>query len=77
VTPITPTRVALYVYVISSYFQYYDIGIIPSKFGRKVRLPKVAREDEEAIDASEIGKILLTCNNCRLKAYLLVLASGE
>lgn len=56
--------------------QYYDIDIIPSKFGRKVRLPKVAGEDEEAIDASDIRKILPVCNNCRLKAYLLVLASG-
>jgi integrase len=39
-------------------------------------LPKAARKDEEAIDASDIRKILLACNNCRLKAYLLVLASG-
>jgi integrase len=76
VTPITPTRVALYIYGIRSYLQYYDIDIIPSKFGRKVKLPKVAREDEEAIDASDIRKILLACNNRRLKAYLLVLASG-
>ena len=39
-------------------------------------MPKVYREDEEAIDTEDIRKILLSCNNRRLKAYLLVLASG-
>jgi integrase len=39
-------------------------------------MPKLYREDEEAIDAKDIRKILLSCNNRRLKAYLLILASG-
>ena len=39
-------------------------------------MPKIYGEDEEAIDAQDIRKILLVCNNRRLKAYLLVLASG-
>ena len=34
------------------------------------------REDEEPIDASDIRKILLACNNRRLKTLLLFLASG-
>jgi integrase len=55
---------------------YYDIDIIPSKFRRKVKMPKIYREDEEAIDVSDIRKILLSCNNRRLKTYLLILASG-
>jgi integrase len=66
----------LRVYAIRSYFQYYDIDINPAKFRRKVRLPKVAREDEQPVDAMDIRKILLACNNRRLKAYILVLASG-
>jgi integrase len=74
--PLTPTSIALRVYAVRSYLQYYDIDINPSKFRRRVRLPKLAREDEQAIDASDIRKILLACNNLRLKAYLLVLASG-
>jgi integrase len=74
--PLAPTSIALRVYAIRSYLQYYDIDINPSKFRRRVRLPKLAREDEQAIDASDIRKILLACNNRRLKAYLLVLASG-
>jgi integrase len=39
-------------------------------------MPKLSREDEESLDASDIRKILLSCNNRRLKTYLLVLASG-
>ena len=61
---------------VRSYLAYYDIDIIPSKFKRKVKMPKMYREDEEALDASDIRKILLGCNNRRLKSYLLVLASG-
>ncbi|HYV52144.1 MAG TPA: hypothetical protein VE971_02515 [Candidatus Eisenbacteria bacterium] len=39
-------------------------------------MPKSYREDEEPLDASDIRKIMLACNNRRLKTYLLVLASG-
>ncbi|MGC2575440.1 MAG: hypothetical protein WA364_28365 [Candidatus Nitrosopolaris sp.] len=61
---------------IRSYFAYNDIDAMPSKFKRKVKMPKSYREDEEPLDASDIRKILLACNNRRLKTYLLVLASG-
>lgn len=73
---LSPNSISLYVAAIRSYFGYHDIDIVPSKFKRKVRLPKRLREDEEPIDASDIRKILLSCNNRRLKAYLLVLASS-
>ena len=39
-------------------------------------MPKLYREDEEPLDVQDIRKILLSCNNRRLKAYLLVLASS-
>ena len=39
-------------------------------------MPKTLREKEEPIDAVDIRKILLSCNNRRLKTYLLLLASG-
>jgi integrase len=61
---------------IKSYLAYYDVDIIPSKFKRKVKLPKEAKEDEEPIDVKDIRTILLACNNRRLKAYILVLASA-
>ena len=73
---LSSNSVLLYVAAIRSYLLYYDIDIVPAKFKRRVKLPKKHREDEEPIDASEIRKILLSCNNLRLKSYLLVLASG-
>jgi len=73
---ITPNSLNLYLAALRSYFAFYDIDVIPSKFRRKVKVPKLYREDEEPIDATDIRKVLLNCNNRRLKAYLLVLASG-
>jgi integrase len=73
---LTSNTIKLYITAVKSYLAYYDIDIIPSKFKRKVKMPKMYREDEEPLDASDIRKILLSCNNRRLKTYLLVLASG-
>jgi integrase len=73
---IAPTSIFLYVHAVKSYLLYHDIDINHAKFRRKVRLPKIAREDEQPIDASDIRKLLLACNNRRIKVYLLVLASG-
>lgn len=68
--------IRLYIAAVRSYFAYHDIDIIPSKFKRKVRMPKLYREDEQPLDVQDIRKILLACNNRKLKAYLLTLASG-
>ena len=73
---LTANSLKLYMVSVRSYLAYYDIDVIPSKFKRKVKMPKVYREDEEPLDVSDIRKILLACNNRRLKTYLLVLASG-
>jgi integrase len=73
---LTSASIKLYIAAVRSYLAYYDIDVIPSKFRRKVKMPKLYREDEEPLDVSDIRKILLSCNNRRLKAYLLVLASG-
>jgi integrase len=71
-----PQSIKAHLIGIKSYFAYHEIDIIPSKFKRKVKMPKTLVEKEEPIDAADIRKILLSCNNRRLKAYLLVLASG-
>ena len=71
-----PKSISVYVSALRSYFAYYDIDVIPSKFKRRVKMPKIYREDEEPLDASDIRKILLSCNNRRLKTFLLVIASG-
>ena len=71
-----PQSIKTHLVGIKSYFAYFDIDIIPSKFKRKVKMPKTLKEKEEPIDAADIRKILLSCNNRRLKTYLLILASG-
>ena len=68
-TGMAPKSISLYVTALRSYFAYYDIDVIPSKFKRKVRLPKIYSKDEEPLDASNIRKILLSCNNRRLKTF--------
>ena len=62
---------------IRSFLAYYDVYVIPAKFKRKVKAPKVYHEEERPfLDVKDIRQILLNCHNRRLKAYLLVLASG-
>ncbi|MGH9985924.1 MAG: tyrosine-type recombinase/integrase, partial [Nitrososphaeraceae archaeon] len=68
--------IKLYVGGLRSFLAYHDIDVVPSKFKRKVKLPKAYREDEVALDVQDIRNILLVCNNRRLKTYILVLASG-
>lgn len=70
------TSVTLYITAVRSYLSYYDIDIVSSKFKRKVKMPKHYREDEEPIDVQDIRNLLLKCNNRRLKAYILVIASS-
>jgi integrase len=75
-TGLSVSSIRFYVAALRSYLAYHDLDVIPSKFKRKVRMPKLYREDEQPVDSEDIRKILLACNNRRLKSYLLVLASG-
>ena len=60
-TNLSVYAIKIYISSVRSYFAYYDIDIIPSKFKRKVKMPKILREDEEPLDVSDIRKILLCC----------------
>lgn len=73
---LTGKSIKTYVTAIRSYLAYNDIDVIPAKFKHQVKMPSIYRENEEAIDEKDIREILLRCSNRRLKAYLLVLASG-
>jgi len=73
---ISAVSINQYLNGIRSYLAYYDVYIIPNKFKHKVKVPKILREEEQPLDAKDIREILLNCHNRRLKAYLLVLASG-
>jgi integrase len=73
---ISQSSVHQYLTGTKSYFLYNDIDIVSSKFKQRVTIPKSVQEEEQAIDQDDIRNILLKCNNRRLKAYLLVLASS-
>jgi integrase len=75
-TTVSSLTIKLYVAAVRSYLEFYDIDVVPSKFRRRVKIPRYYREDEYPIDVHDIRKLLLKCTNRRLKAYLLVLASS-
>ena len=75
-TILSPLTVHLYIAAVRSYLEFYDIDVIPSKFRRRVKVPRHYREDEHPIDVHDIRKLLLKCTNRRLKSFLLVLASS-
>lgn len=65
-----------YLSALKSYLANYRIYFIPQEYKSTVREPKVYREEELAVDQSDIRKILLNCSSKRLTAFLMVLASG-
>ena len=73
---ISEKSVLAYAVALKSYFNFYDIDVIPSKFKHKVVAPKPVREDEEPYTHDIIRSILSHCNNNRLKPYLFCLASS-
>ena len=73
---LTALSIKAYVVAVRSFFAYYDVETTTSKFKNKVKMPVIYHEDEEAIDVNDVRDILQHCSNRRLKAYLLVLASG-
>jgi integrase len=73
---LAPNTIEGYMRGVRSFLNFYDIEISSNRFRRKVKMPKLYREDEEAIDAADIRTIMLSCNNRRLKPFLLVLASS-
>ena len=60
---------------VKTFFEYNDIEISPKKFKLKVRLPKTILKYKEAIDKTDIIRILNGCSNLRLKTYVMLLAS--
>jgi integrase len=66
----------LYMAAVRSFLEYSDVDIIPSKFRRRVKMPKSFDDPEEPLSLSDIRHLLQFCNNTRLTCYLLVLLSS-
>ena len=60
---------------VKNFLEYNDIEINPRKFKLKVRYPKTISRHKEAIDKTDIIKIVNGCSDLRLKTYVMLLAS--
>ena len=73
---ISAKTIDLYIAAVRSFLEYYDVDIVPSKFRRHVKMPKVLSEPEEPLSLSDVRDLLEFCNNTRLTCYLLLLVSS-
>jgi integrase len=60
-----------------NFLEYYDVDIRPRKFKLKVKMPKVIRQDKEALPKEDIVEILNACSDIKLKTYVMLLAATE
>ncbi|MFL6422110.1 MAG: tyrosine-type recombinase/integrase, partial [Nitrososphaeraceae archaeon] len=58
-----------------NFLEYYDVDISPRKFKLKVKMPKVIRQNKEALSKEDIIEILNACSDIKLKTYVMLLAA--
>jgi integrase len=58
-----------------NFLEYFDVDIIPRKFKLKVKLPKIVRNDIQALTKEDIITILNACPDIRTKTYVMLLAA--
>ena len=58
-----------------TFLEYNDVELSPRKFKLKVRFPRIILRNKEAIDKTDIIKILNSISDLRLKTYVMLLAS--
>ena len=73
---LSTNTVSLYVAAVKGYLENCDIEINPAKFKNKVTMPRNHREDEAAIDDSDIRKILLACHTVFAVQCMALQTSG-
>jgi integrase len=74
---IASNTIRLYTKAVKGYLLSCDVDINQTKFKDKVTIPKNHREDETPINDADIRKILLACNNSRLKFTFYCLLAVE
>ena len=73
---LSPASFILYFAGVKSYIQFCDIELSDKQLKKRAPLPRKRYEDVEGVDSNDIIKMLLACNNDRLKVFILVLASS-
>jgi len=72
---VNPVSIKVYVSVVRSYLGFQDIDIVPSKFRRRVKVPRYYPDQEEPLTLSDIRTLLEYNSNHRLRTYVLLLFS--
>jgi integrase len=72
---VSPLTLKQWVVTVKNFLEYNDVDISPRKFKLKVKLPKAIRKNKEALSKEDVVNILNSCNNIKLKTYVMLLAS--
>jgi integrase len=72
---IATVSLRIYVGAVRSYLEFHDIDIVPSKFRRRVKLPKFYFDSQEPLSLTDIRDLLEFCSNTRLRTFILLLTS--
>lgn len=72
---IKASSLPVYVSAVRSYLEFHDIDIVPSKFRRRVKVPKYYADQEEPLSLSDIRELLEYNSNHRLRAFLILITS--
>jgi integrase len=75
-TKLSRRSIITYLGRIRSYLQSQDIDINPVKFKDKLNPPRIPKKKRSRLSTDIIRKILLACDNARLKAFIAVLATS-
>jgi integrase len=72
---VKPLSLKVYVSVVRSFLEYFDVDIVPSKFRRRVKVPRFYPDVEEPLTLTDIRTLLEYNSNHRLRTYILLLFS--
>ena len=68
-------KIRLRTKAVKHFLEVNDIDISNTKFRLKVRLPKRIKHQKEPLSKDDVRKIILACDDIRLKTYVMFLCS--
>jgi integrase len=72
---ISVSTLKMRILIAKNFLEYYDVDISPRKFKLKVKVPKLVRQNKEALSKGDIVDILNACSDIKLKTYVMLLAA--
>ena len=73
---VTVVSLKIYVSVVKSYLEFHDLDIVPTKFRRRVKVPKYYPDPEKPLTLTDIRELLEYNSNHRLRTFILLLTSS-